>query len=170
MVSINSQLYEAQSRKRRFADCQTIDIAKAEFSKLQGNGDAQVDSAAQPDGAESTSARGEQGQAGQFGQAGQYGAVTGAGFGGGLAKGPGGQQQQQASGQPGEERKHRGSIYEGMAEDDSESYCSSLESVFRFQFSRFASYPSHEWTIPPSLLSSSFTTYTFQYLSPALTK
>jgi hypothetical protein len=106
---------------KRLADFQTIDIAKAEFSKLQGNGDAQVDSAAQPEGGNSKSVTGERGQAGQFGQAGQYGAVTGAGFGGGLAKGPDGQAQGQAQGQPGEERKHRGSIYEGMAEDDSKS-------------------------------------------------
>ncbi|KAI9634237.1 uncharacterized protein MKK02DRAFT_38911 [Dioszegia hungarica] len=100
---------------------QTIDIAKAEFSKLQsGNGDAQVDSSAQGnDEAPSVSAYGQPGQAGQYGQEGQYGAVRGAGFGGGLAKGSDGQPQGQ--GQQQGERKHRASIYEGMEQDDSTS-------------------------------------------------
>jgi hypothetical protein len=65
---------------------------------------------------QSTDAYGNQGQPGQFGQEGQYGAVTGKGFGGGLAKpGP------NATGgnQEGGAREGK-SAYEGYQEDDSE--------------------------------------------------
>jgi hypothetical protein len=94
---------------------QTIDIA----NKLGANfasGDPQVDAAAQ-EGKDnnqnkgSVDAFGNPGEPGQYAAQGQYGAVTGGGFGGGMAK--------DAQGKPLAERKHRDSAYEGMEHGDS---------------------------------------------------
>lgn len=57
----------------------------------------------------SSDAFGNPGQPGQYAQQGQYGAVTGQGFGGGLAKGPDGQALQQGGQAPGQDNGQKGS-------------------------------------------------------------
>ncbi|AFR93193.1 hypothetical protein C343_01082 [Cryptococcus neoformans C23] len=94
-----------------------IDNAKKFLNSEQGQGLKQQlfgggDSNTQQDNGPTKDIQGNQGAPGQFGQQGQYGAVTGSGFGGGLAK--------DAQGQPlqGGKQGQKDSPYEGMDNDD----------------------------------------------------